>query len=142
MKHVKKLLGLLLALTLSLTLCLPAFAASGFGGTGTITIDNAAKGQTYSVYRIMDLESYDTGIGAYAYRANSNWAAWLKTKTEYIEFVDKDKNDPTDLGYVQWKAGADQVAFAKEALAYAKANNIQPVDTQRRTDDTHSSEKA
>ena len=130
MKHVKKLLGLLLALTLSLTLCLPAFAASGFGGTGTITIDNAAKGQTYSVYRIMDLESYDTGIGAYAYRANSNWAAWLKTKTEYIEFVDKDKNDPTDLGYVQWKAGADQVAFAKEALAYAKANNIQPVDTQ------------
>ena len=57
-------------------------------------------------------------------------AAWLKTKTEYIEFVDKDKNDPTDLGYVQWNAGADQVAFAKEALAYAKANNIQPVDTQ------------
>ena len=130
MKHVKKLLGLLLALTLSLTLCLPAFAASGFGGTGTITIDNAAKGQTYSVYRIMDLESYDTGIGAYAYRANSNWAAWLKTKTEYIEFVDKDKNDPTDLGYVQWKAGADQVAFAKEALAYAKANSIQPVATE------------
>ena len=73
MKHVKKLLGLLLALTLSLTLCLPAFAVSGVGGSGTITINNAAKGQKYTIYRIMDLESYDTSIGAYAYRANSNW---------------------------------------------------------------------
>lgn len=127
MKHVKKLLGLLLALTLSLTLCLPAFAASGVGGIGTITIDNAAKGQTYTVYRIMDLESYNTDIGAYAYRANSDWATWLQTKSEYIEFVDKDKNNQADLGYVKWKEGADVVAFAKEALAYAKANNIKPV---------------
>lgn len=129
MKHVKKLLGLLLALTLSLTLCLPAFAASGVGGIGTITIDNAAKGQTYTVYRIMDLESYNTDIGAYAYRANSDWATWLQTKSEYIEFVDKDKNNQADLGYVKWKEGADVVAFAKEALAYAKANpdKIKPV---------------
>lgn len=133
MKHVKKLLGLLLALTLSLTLCLPAFAASGVGGTGTITIDNAAKGQTYTVYRIMDLESYNTDIGAYAYRANSAWAQWLQTQNEYIEFVDKDKNDPADLGYVQWKDGADVVAFAKEALAYAKDNKIQPVATEHST---------
>lgn len=131
MKHVKKLLGLLLALTLSLTLCLPAFAASGVGGTGTITIDNAAKGQTYTVYRIMDLESYNTDIGAYAYRANSAWAQWLQTQNEYIEFVDKDKNNPDDLGYVKWKDGADVVAFAKEALAYAKANSIQPVATEK-----------
>lgn len=129
MKHVKKLLGLLLALTLSLTLCLPAFAASGVGGIGTITIVNAAKGQTYTVYRIMDLESYNTDIGAYAYRANSDWATWLQTKSEYIEFVDKDKNNQADLGYVKWKEGADVVAFAKEALAYAKANpdKIKPV---------------
>lgn len=131
MKHVKKLLGLLLALTLSLTLCLPAFAVSGVGGTGTITINNAAKGQTYTVYRIMDLESYNTDIGAYAYRANSAWAQWLQTQqNKYIEFVDKDKNDPDDLGYVKWKDGADVVAFAKEALAYAKANSIQPVATE------------
>lgn len=130
MKHVKKLLGLLLALTLSLTLCLPAFAASGVGGIGTITINNAAKGQTYTVYRIMDLESYNTDIGAYAYRANSDWAAWLQMQNEYIEFVDKDKNDPDDLGYVKWKDGADVVAFAEEALAYAKAHNIQPVATE------------
>lgn len=133
MKHVKKLLGLLLALTLSLTLCLPAFAVSGVGGTGTITIDNAAKGQTYTVYRIMDLESYNTDIGAYAYRANSAWAQWLQTQNEYIEFVDKDENNPDDLGYVKWKNGADVVAFAKKALAYAKDNKIQPVATENST---------
>ena len=82
MKHVKKLLGLLLALTLSLTLCLPAFAVSGTNNNGgSITINDAVEGHTYKAYQIFILESYDTGIGAYAYRANSNWAAWLKTKT-------------------------------------------------------------
>ena len=61
MKHVKKLLGLLLALTLSLTLCLPAFAVSGTNNNGgSITINDAVKGHTYSIYQVMVLESYDT----------------------------------------------------------------------------------
>ena len=71
MKHFKKLLGLLLALTLSLTLCLPAFAANGTNdNTGSITINDAEVGHTYRIYQVMVLESYDTkadGDGAYAY---------------------------------------------------------------------------
>lgn len=123
MKHVKKLLGLLLALTLSLTLCLPAFAASGTNdNSGRITINDAEVGHTYSIYQVMVLESYDTtadGDGAYAYKAHSAWTSWLSSQTQYVK-IDAQ-------GYVTWVNGADAAAFAKAALAHAKSNKIAPV---------------
>ena len=120
MKHVKKLLGLLLALTLSLTLCLPAFAANGTNNnTGSITINDAEVGHTYSIYQVMVLESYDTDKNAYAYKAHSDWAGWLKTQTKHVT-IDAQ-------GYVTWVQNADAAAFAKAALAHAESNNIAPV---------------
>lgn len=123
MKHVKKLLGLLLALTLSLTLCLPAFAASGTNdNSGRITINDAEVGHTYSIYQVMVLESYDTtadGDGAYAYKAHHAWTSWLSSQTQYVK-IDAQ-------GYVTWVNGADAAAFAKAALAHAKSNKIAPV---------------
>ena len=119
MKHVKKLLGLLLALTLSLTLCLPAFAAQGTNdNSGSITINDAVEGHTYSIYQVMVLESYDTDKKAYAYKAHSDWAGWLKTQTQYVS-IDAQ-------GYVTWVQNADPAAFAKAALAHAKEASIQP----------------
>ena len=122
MKHVKKLLGLLLALTLSLTLCLPAFAASGTNNSnGSITINDAVEGHTYSIYQVMVLESYDTDKKAYAYKAHSDWAGWLKTQTQYVSIDDQ--------GYITWVGQTDDstiATFAKEALAHAKEAGIQP----------------
>lgn len=122
MKHVKKLLGLLLALTLSLTLCLPAFAANGTNdNSGSITINNAEVGHTYSIYQVMVLESYDTDKKAYAYKAHSDWAGWLKTQTQYVSIDDQ--------GYITWVGQTDDstiATFAKEALAHAKEAGIQP----------------
>ena len=124
MKHVKKLLGLLLALTLSLTLCLPAFAANGTNNnTGSITINDAEVGHTYSIYQVMVLESYDTDKNAYAYKAHSDWADWLKTQTQYVSIDNQ--------GYITWVGQTDDstiAAFAKNALAHAKSNNIAPVE--------------
>ena len=123
MKHVKKLLGLLLALTLSLTLCLPAFAASGTNNnTGSITINDAVEGHTYSIYQVMVLESYDTDKNAYAYKAHSDWADWLKGQTRYVT-IDAQ-------GYVTWVQDADAAAFAKAALAHAEEAKIQPTATK------------
>ena len=128
MKHVKKLLGLLLALTLSLTLCLPAFAAHGTNGnTGSITINDAVEGHAYKAYQIFVLESYNTeagenGTGAYAYKANSAWESWLKTQTQYVS-IDAQ-------GYVTWVQNADAAAFAKAALAHAEDASISPTATQ------------
>ena len=123
MKHVKKLLGLLLALTLSLTLCLPAFAANGTNdNSGSITINDAVEGHTYSIYQVMVLESYDTDKKAYAYKAHSDWAGWLKTQTQYVS-IDAQ-------GYVTWVQDADPAAFAKAALAHAEDASISPTATK------------
>lgn len=127
MKHVKKLLGLLLALTLSLTLCLPAFAKGTNDNSGSITINNAVEGHTYKAYQIFVLESYDETKDAFAYTANSKWSDWLKTQTQYVN-IDKQ-------GYVTWVDGADAAAFAKEALAHAEEQRIKE-DASKTADST------
>lgn len=123
MKHAKKILALLLALVTLSSFALadeapatPTEPETPATPTGTITIDNAVVGQTYTIYQILELESYDATAGAYAYKASSAWETWLKTQTTYVT-VDTQ-------GYVTWVKGADAAAFAKAAQAYAKTNSI------------------
>ena len=120
MKHARKLATLLLALVMVFAVGTTAFAAQeGELTGGSITIDNAVSGQTYSIYQILYLESYSTdangnATGAYAYKANSAWADWLKTQTSYVS-IDAQ-------GYVTWVAATDDAtvaAFAKAAQAEA-----------------------
>lgn len=129
MKHVRKILTLFVALAMALALSLPAFAASGTNdNSGSITINNAVPGQTYNIYQVLVLESYDTDKEAYAYKANSDWKDWLGTQTSYVSIDEQ--------GYVTWVKDADVVAFAKEALAHAKANKIEATQTQPATSET------
>ncbi len=117
MKKTKKFVSFLLTMVMILTMTTTAFAAQeGTLTGGSITIDNAVAEQTYSIYQILYLESYDAGTGAYSYKANSAWAEWLKTQTTYVAIDDQ--------GYVTWVTGADAAAFAKAAQAYAKAKSI------------------
>lgn len=138
MKHAKKLLGLLLALAMVLSLAATAFATGdgidaaqtenvgdktegstpgtttggSVGGKvqqGKITIDNAVKGQEYKIYKILDL-TVNKANGSYSYKATADWEAWLKTQTKYVK-VD-------DQGYVTWgedTSDANVAAFAKAA---------------------------
>ena len=118
MKHVKKLASVLLAMVMALALTATAFAE---GETGSITINDAVKDQTYTIYQILDLESYNTTAKAYSYKANSAWETWLRTQTTYVSFDAQ--------GYVTWKDGADAAAFAKLAQKYAKDNSIANQDS-------------
>lgn len=54
MKHARKLASLLLALVMVFALATTAFAqdVTGPGGEGSITISNAAKGETYAIYKL------------------------------------------------------------------------------------------
>lgn len=54
MKHARKLASLLLALVMVFALATTAFAqdVTVTGGTGSITISNAAKGETYAIYKL------------------------------------------------------------------------------------------
>jgi len=56
MKHARKLASLLLALVMVFALAVTAFAqdVTVTGGTGSITISNAAKGETYAIYKLFD----------------------------------------------------------------------------------------
>lgn len=57
MKHAKKLASLLLALVMALAVAVPVFAqdvGTDADGKGTITISNAAKGETYTIYQLFD----------------------------------------------------------------------------------------
>lgn len=56
MKRTRKLASLLLALVMVFALATTAFAqdVTVTGGTGSITISNAAKGETYTIYKLFD----------------------------------------------------------------------------------------
>ncbi len=121
MRHVKKVLGAMMAMFMVLAVSVTTAFAAVNDNTGSITINDAVDGHTYNAYQILVLESYDEAREAYAYKANDDWANWLKTQTKYVS-IDAQ-------GYVTWVEDADAAAFAKAAIAHAKEASIQPVRT-------------
>ena len=116
MKLTNKLAGILLALAMVLGIAATAFAE---GETGSITIYDAAVGQTYTIYQILDLESYNNEARAYAYKATTAWNTFINSGAIKGIYVEVDAQ-----GYVTWKGDADAAAFAKLAQKYAKDNRI------------------
>lgn len=93
--------------------------------TGSITVKNVKAGETYKVYKILTLDSYDKEKGAYSYvknEASDQWNTFVDTK-QAQEFL------VSTNGYVTFKESAakdDKLVrkFALTALKYAKDNNI------------------
>ena len=110
---MKKILSIALVLILMLTV---AFAETT---GGSITINDAVVGQTYTIYQILDLESYNASANAYAYKATTAWSTFINSDAIKGTYVAVDAQ-----GYVTWKDGADAAAFAKAAQKYAKDNSI------------------
>ena len=125
---MKRTMAILLALIMVFALAAPVMAS----GNGQITVKNAVKDQTYSIYRIFDLESFDAsrGTNAFAYKVNSNWSAFISTP-EAKAYISVDGQ-----GYVKWNEGADPADFAKLALAYAKENGIAAVASEKAESET------
>lgn len=133
MKHVKKFVSLLLALVMVMGLTVTVSAAQGTNdNSGKITIDNAVVGQTYTIYQILTLESYDTDKGAYSYKVADGWSGFINGSDIKNTYVKVDGEE----GYVTWVEGADAAAFAKLAQAYAKTNNVVNKGTTEATDTT------
>lgn len=120
MKKIKKILSLLLLLVLSLA---QVGNVKADGTKGTITIKNAIVNETYSIYRILDLETYDAQNNHYIYRANTKWQSFINDANKGGKYLEA-KNENGNTYYV-WKENADQVKFTEEAIAYAKANSIE-----------------
>ena len=116
---MKKLISILLALTLVLSLSVAAFAAEE--NIPCIEINGVTKGTTYTIYRMMILESFEKGA-AYSYKIDPQWAAFFGTGGPGASYIEVDES-----GYVTWKAAEDETsmaAFAKMALQYAKDHGI------------------
>lgn len=126
MKRTKRIASVLLALVMALSLITTAFAA---GETGSITIDNAVVGKTYTIYRIFDLNSHNDDYTAINYKVSTKWAAFFQDGAKGHDYVTID-----DQGYVTWKASANQVAFAADAYAFAQAEHI--ADDGKKTADS------
>lgn len=131
MKKIKKILSLLLLLVLSLA---QVGNVKADGTKGTITINNAIVNETYSIYRILDLETYDAQNNHYIYRANSKWQAFINDASKGGKYLEA-KNENGNTYYV-WKENADKVEFTKEAIAYAKANSIETEASKKATSTT------
>lgn len=131
MKNIKRIASILLALIVAMSMMTAAFAEET--GKGSITIngiilnDEGALEVVYEIYKLLDLESYDLASSAYSYKVNSAWAGFFATE-DALNYVNIDA-----AGYVRWNEGKDSepdvAAFAKLALAYAKANDIAPVQS-------------
>lgn len=115
MKSIKKFICMLFMLVLSVV---NVSAAE----KGTITINKAIVNESYNIYKVLDLETYDKVNNHYIYRAASGWETFLDGATDYLEA----RNENGDKYYV-WKDGVDKSRakeFAEKAYKYAKDNNI------------------
>lgn len=122
MKSIKKLICMLFMLVLSVV---NVSAAE----KGTITINKAIVNESYNIYKVLDLETYDKVNNHYIYRATNEWKAFLDEATDYLEV----RNENGDKYYV-WKDGVDKAKakeFAEKAYKYAKDKNITPTMTKK-----------
>ena len=120
MKLFKKIAAIMLSIMMVLGMA-SVVSAAETSEKGTITIDKATKDQKYTIYKLLDLESYDKDKKIYSYKPAAEWKTFFETAGQGKEYVDINEN-----GYVTWKSGADAAKLAQKALAYAKvaSNNI------------------
>lgn len=124
---MNKLLTLIIAVSLVMTLCVTASAASG----GTITVENAKVGEDYELYRILDLSTDSTGTKfTYTIPANGEWDGFYAQETVKAILNINSEND-----VVTWKNGVDESTgaetLAKLALSYIQQNaTVNATDTK------------
>lgn len=134
MKLIKKIAAIMFAFMMVVSMSCNVKAddtTATTGETGKITINNAIPGQTYKIYKILELESYNPTTKNYAYKVTPEWK----------NFVDGDGNDylkrVDGTDYVNWEGdsadnGEHVKEFAEKAIAYVKqnSNTITPLRSQ------------
>ena len=143
MKIIKKIAAIMLSVMMVLGMC-SVVGAEGTGttsGTGTsgikgsITINKAAPEETYKIYRILDLESYNETTENYAYKLRTDKLSGSeKSWSDFIKSSEIENVYVTLVGdYVTWKDTADVAQFAKLALKYAKETSTKIVADKTET---------
>ena len=113
-------------------MAVPAFAVTN-ATKGSITISKTVKDETYTIYRMFKLDSYNAESNTYSYTVESDWEGFFKTGAGGNYITLDGQNHPT------WTAADENdsttvAAFAKAALAWAKQKGIQSAGTQEGND--------
>ena len=122
-KTFKKLFAALLAAALVLAMAVPAFAETN-ATKGSIKIDHTVSGETYTIYRMFKLDSYNAESNTYSYTVEPAWKPFFQDGVAGSEYITLDgQNHPT------WTAADENdsttvAAFAKAALAWAADKKI------------------
>lgn len=137
MKKLKVLLSVLLSAMLVLSMAAPAFATQQGDLTGgKITISNTVVGQTYEIYQILYLESFDAGdpdnednpiAPKGAYKVNAAWEDFFATSGAGFKYITKEDGE-----YIKWKDGQDIEKFVEEAKAYIDTKNADEIPEANR----------
>lgn len=138
MKLIKKMLAIMFAFMMVVGMGTKVNAKEGAqpDTKGSITITNAKKGESYSIYKILNLDSYsyennDPGNGNYSYSLVGNGDPWDKFITGSGYFT------ITDSKYVTLKSDVNIADLAKAAIDYAKnpGNNVSATQSATLTQD-------
>lgn len=126
MKLIKKMLAIMFAFMMVVGMGTKVNAEEGAqpGTTGSITITNAFPKQEYKLYRILELDSFNSTSGAYSYKLSEKWNGFISDTNYNAGNYLKEEN-----GYVTWiNENSDDATvrdFVKEALKYAQGKNIE-----------------
>ena len=136
MKHLRKVMALVLAALVALVAATPAWAA----GEGKITIKSSENGTTYDFYKLLDLTGKDTSnpadnkYDAVTYTLDSDWAAFFNGDGAAYLVATNDATANNGKGLNQINVNgtvkylniteSNVVAFTNAAMNYAITNNV------------------
>ena len=128
MKRVKRVLALLAAFALVLAMAVPAWAEEN---TGSITVQGAVDGETYSIYKIFDVTGYDTMTPPHkiTYKVTDGWASFFAKGNPGAAYVTLDSKKQISATTLD---SSTAPAFAAAAIAWAKdsAHNIKATESK------------
>lgn len=127
---MKKLLSIFLTIALVFSFATMGVSAAQQGQTGTIYINNIHSETEYKVYKLFDLATMASDGSSYSYKieekiegVDNPWYTFFKSSKATPYFI-IDVNGAVTKTDAYTEATA--IDFAKEALKYAKDNNITP----------------
>ena len=135
-KLVSRLMAVLMAMTMILSMSMTAFAAEA--PKGTLTVNNTVAGKTLDLYQIFTATK--NAAGNVAYTLNTEYAGFFKTKVENGSSLSGEALSEAAYKYVKTQVGDKGDAetaktFAKDVLGWIldSSNNITATKTVNTT---------
>lgn len=128
MKNIKRLLSLAVLFVMALVQMNPLSVSAA--SNGSITINKAIVGETYRIYKVLKLETYDATYNHYIYRATEEFKPFIESADGQKYLTAQNGNNTGDTFYVWNGENTDSRVqeFAKLAMKYAEDHTIRATD--------------